>query len=156
MQKSKNLWIANDNGFTKNYSIRWFLLADSSYKDFKTITSEQAVKQFGKISHLFAFFAYKIASLRANFDPIDVSPEKYATRIQTPCMLVHSLQDPYTLPHHSRAIYAQLPNKYMHRLFLSDWQAGHGKSINSNFTAYKKQVEDFLEKANKKEKTLEE
>ncbi|MEM7179459.1 MAG: alpha/beta fold hydrolase [Spirochaetota bacterium] len=128
----------------------WFILADSPYKSFKSITSEQAVKQYGTITDFFTFFAYEIAGFRAKFDPDDVSPSGYAPRIQTPCMLVHSLQDPYTPAYHSKAIYARLAKPKKHRLFFSDWQAGHGRSVNTNFAAYQKQVRDFLQKINKK------
>jgi dipeptidyl aminopeptidase/acylaminoacyl peptidase len=121
----------------------WFVLADSPYKDLKTALMERSEEDYTKFSLLFTPIVFFFTEKRANFLIDDVSPEKYVTRTQTPIFLVHSKQDIETYPHHSEDIYRNISivNK---KLLMTDWNAKHTKSIDVNFTEYKKELNTFL------------
>lgn len=122
-----------------------FIASDSSYRDLKTIVSEQAVKQFGSWTSLFVPGALGVSGLRADFAPSEVSPMVSAESLTEPVFLSHSASDAYTLPHHSEDIFAQLPQATCKRLHLTDWGSEHADSIDDNFDAYKTQMVEFLD-----------
>lgn len=122
-----------------------FIAGDSSYRDLKTIVSEQAVQQFGSWTGLFVPGALGVSGLRADFAPSEVSPVVSAKLLTEPVFLSHSASDAYTLPHHSEDIFAQLPEATCKRLHLTDWGSEHANSIDDNFDAYKSQMVEFLD-----------
>lgn len=122
-----------------------FVASDSSYRDLKTIVSEQAVQQFGPATKLFVPGALAISGLRASFAPSQVSPQDAAASLSEPVFLSHSATDEYTLPHHSEDIYAHLPADTCKRLHLTDWGSAHADSVDDDLAAYKAQMDEFLE-----------
>ncbi|MCB1193360.1 MAG: alpha/beta hydrolase [Leptospiraceae bacterium] len=120
-----------------------FILADSPFSSLEKIITERAVHDFTQIVYIFIPLAFYLASLRAEFDIKDVSPEMYASNVQSPIIIAHSLQDNYTLSYHSKNIYKNIsyPKK---KLLLTDWNASHGKSIDKNFKAYYSEISEFL------------
>ena len=121
-----------------------FVAADSSYRDLKTIITEQGVKQFGPALGLMVPGALAISGLRADFAPSEVSPMADTANIQVPVFLSHSATDEFTLPHHSQDIYDHLPDSLCKRLHLTDWGSEHAKSIDDNLATYKTQFDEFL------------
>ena len=121
-----------------------FIAADSAYRDMETIIIQQAARQFGPWTRIFAPGALGIAGLRADFAPSQVSPMLAAPQIDAPVFLSHSATDQFTLPHHSVDIAAQLPAALCQRLHLTDWGSEHGNSIDDDFAAYQAQMDEFL------------
>ncbi|MCA9938751.1 MAG: alpha/beta fold hydrolase [Anaerolineales bacterium] len=120
-----------------------FVAADSSYRDMKTIVTEQGVQQYGGFVRLFIPGAFAVAGLRAHFDPYAVSPMLAAAQIRVPAFLLHSLQDTYTLPAHSQDIYDHL-GETRKVLYLTDWGASHSASVTTNLAGYQAYMDDFL------------
>lgn len=120
-----------------------FILADSPYQDLRTIVSYQATQQFGDWVQLFVPGALLAAELRADFDVAAVSPQNAVVGSDTPIFLIHSLQDEFTPPSHSEAIFT-LANPETAVLHLTDWGAPHGMSIFEDFATYEQWVDEFL------------
>lgn len=120
-----------------------FVAADSSFEDLITIVTLQGVRQYGPWVKLFVPGAFLLASWRADFDPAATSPMLAAQQIAIPVFISHSLQDSYTPPNHSEAIFANVPHerKVLH---LTDWGAEHSGSIDTNFAGYQAQIDSFL------------
>lgn len=121
-----------------------FILADSPYQDLATIAGEKAEAIFGApVRLIFLSPALHIASVRAGFDPAQVSPMQAARAIQAPVLIVHSLQDTFIIPAHAEAIYANIPSQQA-VLHLTDWGAPHPQSIFYDPETYKSYVDIFL------------
>lgn len=121
-----------------------FVIADSSYQDLSTIVGEQAVEQYGSLMFLLEPGAFFFAGLRADFRPTQVSPEDAAADIQSPVFLTHSLQDEYTLPDHSRAIYANL-DRGRSVLELTNWDAPHAEAVYLRTDEFHDLINEFLQ-----------
>lgn len=120
-----------------------FVIADSPYSDMETIVTKKGVDIYGPIVRLFAPMALFIAGKKADFDPEDVSPKKYAASIEVPVLLIHSNTDAYTPFAHSQIIYDEIQNS-LKKIFITDWGAEHGKSINKDYAKYEAIVDGFL------------
>lgn len=121
-----------------------FVIADSPYQDLATIVREQAVNQYGSLMFLLEPGAFFFAGLRADFRPTRVSPMDAAASIQAPVFLTHSLQDEYTLPSHSEAIYANLdPNQSV--LELTDWGSPHAEAVYQHTDEFHTLIDNFLQ-----------
>lgn len=121
-----------------------FVAADSSYRDMDTIIAEQAVQRFGPPIRAMVPGALAVSGLRAGFAPSEVSPMDLAEQIQAPVLLVHSLTDTYTVPAHSQDIFPHIPNPCK-VLFLTDWGASHGESIDTGLARYREKMNEFLD-----------
>jgi fermentation-respiration switch protein FrsA (DUF1100 family) len=119
------------------------VLADSSYESLSGILRFQGSEQFGILADVFLPGALFISELRADFDVEQVSPADAVVGTETPVFLLHSLQDEFTPPSHSEAIFANSDpgNTELH---LTDWGAEHGRSIFENSAAYQQLFDDFL------------
>lgn len=123
----------------------WFLLADSPYKDMKTIIIEQGVQLYSQAALIFVPLAFEFSSWMASYDPDEVSPEKYADKIHSPLFLTHSGSDDYTLPYHSEDIFKKV--RYEPKeLFITDWGSKHAKSIDDDFETYSNEFLHFLKR----------
>lgn len=132
--------VIQTGGLGRNF---WFILADSPYSSLEKIIKERAIDDYSMAILMFTPLAYPLASFLAEFEIADVSPKESASSIKTPIFIVHSIQDKYTLPYHSKVIYQNItiPRK---KLLLTDWNATHGRSIDKNFEAYYNQFSEFL------------
>lgn len=127
----------------------WFLLVDSPYTAMRTIVTEQAVQRYTQGSLLFTGGAFVLAGLRAGFDPDESSSLRFASQVQAPVMVVHSLSDTYTVPRHSEEIASTLLKAGVPcRLLLTDWNAVHARSIDDNFAQYNAVFQEFLQGLN--------
>jgi pimeloyl-ACP methyl ester carboxylesterase len=120
-----------------------FVVADSSYQDMYTIITQRANVNYGSWINLFVPGAFQMAEWRANIEVDDVSPLRAVQGVTTPILLIHSLQDAFTLPSHSEAIYAA-SNHATTRLVLTDYEAAHAESIIVNQEGFTAEVYDFL------------
>lgn len=128
----------------KSKEMFWFVLADSPYKDMKSILTEQALKRYPIYIQFSAPAAFFFASLFADFRPDEVSAEKLASDIHCPVLIIHSNSDVYTLPYHSKVIFQNLKHPKS-KLLLTDWNAVHGKSMQARPEQYKMEVQQFVD-----------
>jgi uncharacterized protein len=121
-----------------------FVAADSAFSSMERIIREQALEQFGRPVMIFVPGALSLSGLRAAFNPSAVAPAEAARQIEAPVFLLHSLQDTYTIPAHSQAIYENVPHerKVLH---LTDWGTPHARAISSHFDQYKPLMDAFLQ-----------
>jgi dipeptidyl aminopeptidase/acylaminoacyl peptidase len=122
-----------------------FVAADCPYLDLRTILSVEGRRQYGVLADMLLSPALIIASWRADADLDDVSPVRYAERIQAPVFLSHSRADKLIPWQHSEAIHAAIPHdrKVVH---IVDWDAPHGKSIERRPDEYARLFHDFLDR----------
>jgi fermentation-respiration switch protein FrsA (DUF1100 family) len=120
-----------------------FVLADSSYQSLIDILRFQGHQEFGALADLILPGALLISELRADFDVEQVSPAGAVVGMETPIFLIHSLQDEFTPPAHSEAIFANSDPENS-ELHLTDWGAEHGLSIFEDFAAYQQLFDNFL------------
>lgn len=121
-----------------------FIIADSPYQDLETIIRHQAVQQYGPAVQIMIPGAWLVAELRADFAVADVSPRHSIAQAQMPILLIHSLQDTYTPPASSKAIYAS-SNPTHTTLHLTDWGSSHGQDITNNYPGFAQLVDTFLQ-----------
>lgn len=121
-----------------------FIIADSPYQDLETIIRHQAVQQYGPAVRAMIPGAWLVAELRADFDVEAVSAMQGVAEAQMPVLLIHSLQDTYTPPDHSKAIYAS-SNPTRTTLHLTDWGSSHGQDITNNYAGFAQLVDTFLQ-----------
>lgn len=120
-----------------------FIIADAPYQDVRTIVSQQGVNMFGGWTAAFVPTSFFIADWRADMESDEVSPMNAVAEVDTPILLVHSLQDEFTLSSHSEAIYGNA-NQATTVLQLNDWGSGHALDIFEHPEEYKLFVDDFL------------
>ncbi|MDF3818839.1 alpha/beta hydrolase [Leptospira sp. 96542] len=120
-----------------------FVIADSPYKDMRSIIEKRAVDLYSPVVLIVSPIALSIAELRADFIVDKVSPWNSAKKITIPVLLVHSKADEFTPFSHSEEIFSVLQSEKK-QLALTDWNAPHGKSINTNFGEYEKLILEFL------------
>jgi len=120
-----------------------FIIADAPYQDAHTIVSQQGVNMFGGWVKAFVPTSFFIANLRADMKSDEISPVNAVAEVDTPILLVHSLQDEFTLPTHSEAIYDNA-NQETTVLQLNDWGAGHAADIFERPEEYKAFVDTFM------------
>lgn len=120
-----------------------FIIADAPYQDVRTIVSQQGVNMFGGWVKAFVPTSFFIADLRADMQSDEISPMNAVAEVNTPILLVHSLQDEFTLSSHSEAIYANA-NQETILLQLNDWGAPHAADIFERPAEYKAFVDAFL------------
>lgn len=122
-----------------------FVAADCPYSDLRTILTVEGRRRFGVLVDVFLPPAMVIAGWRADADLDDVSPLRYAARIQAPVFLSHSRDDRLIPWQHSEAIYAAIPHarKVVH---IVDWKAPHGESIERRPDEYARLFHDFLDR----------
>ena len=120
-----------------------FVLADSSYRDFRSIVTHQAVEQFGVWTNAFIPTTFIISQLQARFDLDEISPQSAVAGTTTPILLVHSATDEFTPVSHSEAIYAN-SNHETTELVINEWGAEHARDILVNYEAYEVFVDQFL------------
>lgn len=120
-----------------------FVLADSPYQDMEAIVEHQGVAQFGSWVTGFLPGGFAIAELRADFEKEAVSPKNAVIGADTPIFLVHALDDKFTPPSHSEAIFTNSNHKITW-LEMTDWGATHAQSIIIEPDAYKLMVDEFL------------
>jgi pimeloyl-ACP methyl ester carboxylesterase len=120
-----------------------FVAADAAYSEMEEIVGYQARQMFPALAPLLLPAALGIAERRADFDVQAVAPERTVAEARMPVLLIHSLTDEYTFSTHSEDIYANSdPSRTV--LHLTDWGAPHGRDILTDFTAYRRLVDDFL------------
>ena len=120
-----------------------FVGADAPYGDLKRIIRERTEVLYSKKLIFLIPFALYAASIRADFEPESVSPIDSASRIRIPVFLSHSREDAYTSVEHSIEINKNLFTSKK-RFHITEWGAPHGKSIDTNFIAYDRQMDEFL------------
>ena len=120
-----------------------FIVADASYQDMRTIISYQGVEMFGEWVNMFVPTAFFIADLRADMKSAEVSPKNAVAEVDTPILLVHSMQDAFTVPSNSQEIYDNA-NQATTVLQLNDWGAAHASDIFKRPDEYKAFVDVFL------------
>lgn len=120
-----------------------FVIAESPFASLKEIVISRGELQYGPAIRLMMPGAVLMSELRAGFDMDDAAPVRDAHRIQSPVMLIHSLQDGYTPYTHSEQIYTWLPvgRKVLH---LTDWGADHTESIEKNPAQYQAWMDEFI------------
>ena len=121
-----------------------FIVADSPYRDLRTIVTHQAAEQFGEWTRPFVPGAFLIAQLRADFEAEEVSPEDTIIGTDIPILLIHAQADTFTPPSHSEAIY-QHSNQDITELHLTAFGTAHARSVMDGYDAYDALVDDFLD-----------
>ncbi len=120
-----------------------FVMADSAYASLRDIVVYQGARQFGDWTQVLVPGTLLVAGLRGQFDASEVSAEAAVADAAMPIFLTHSLQDEFTPPENTEAIYANSdPDRTV--LKLTDWGAPHGRSILEDFDSYETFVDDFL------------
>ena len=122
-----------------------FVAVDSPFSSLRRIVGEQGRKQYGSALSVLLPGAFFFGGLRSGADLDDVSPLEYAKRIRVQVFILHSLTDTYTLPEHSRRIFAAVPHERK-VLKLTKAGAAHSRDIVKNLPVYKQAVDDFLNK----------
>jgi dipeptidyl aminopeptidase/acylaminoacyl peptidase len=120
-----------------------FILADAPYQDLRTIVSHQANQQFGSWVNLFVPGAFLISELRTGMDADEVSPRNAIAQVNTPILIIHSLEDEYTPFTNSEGIFANA-NPATTQLTLNDWGAPHAADIFERPEEYAVIVDEFL------------
>ncbi|BDA77950.1 exported protein [Leptospira kobayashii] len=120
-----------------------FIIAESSYKDMRTIIQKRAIELYGYPILIVSSVAFQIAELRANFSVEETSPLKAASHISAPVLLIHSKADELTPYEHSVEIFEAIPGKKK-KLFITEWGAPHAKSINTNYKEVENSVDAFV------------
>ncbi|XMO25115.1 alpha/beta hydrolase [Leptospira sp. 'Mane'] len=120
-----------------------FIIAESPYKDMRSIIEKRAVELYGYPILVVSAVAFQIAELRANFLVEDTSPLKAASQISAPVLLIHSKTDEFTPYEHSVEILEAIPGKKK-KLFITEWGAAHSKSINTNYKEVENSVDAFI------------
>lgn len=120
-----------------------FVGADSPFADLTEMITRQGTVLYGKIITVFVPTSIALANWRADADLSDVSPARYAERIQAPVFLQHSSQDALIPASHARVIFDAIPHdrKVLH---ITDWGAQHGAAINTRYGEYERYVDEFL------------
>ncbi len=99
------------------------VVAVETFADLRTIAVERAPWFFTAPSIRKAF---QLAAARGGFDVDAVSPERAASRITAPVLLVHGAGDVETPPEHSRRVFAALRGRKQLMLVPG---AGHNQSL---------------------------
>jgi len=120
-----------------------FVLADSSYQDFRSIVTYQAVEQFGAWTNAFIPTTFILSQLEAGFNLDEVSPQTAVIGATAPVLLIHSATDEFTPPSHSEAIYAN-SSKETTELYINNWGSEHARDILQDYQAYDALVDQFL------------
>ncbi len=121
-----------------------FILADSPYADWYTAVGERAVKRYGGWIEAFLPLSFRFVSYRLGLDYQDASPERWAARVKSPILLLHSAADVETAPEQSLRIYDQLPQPDLAEIHLLDWNSWHAQSAARRPADYRQIVQDFL------------
>ncbi len=121
-----------------------FVLSDSPYQDLRTIVEHQSEAQFGSIVKPFVPTAFLVSELRADFDADVVSAVDGIAATDVPVFLTHSLQDEFTPPTNSEAIYAN-SDPAITEFLMTDWGASHAASIIVDYELYAQNFNQFLE-----------
>ncbi|MBN1967550.1 MAG: alpha/beta hydrolase [Anaerolineae bacterium] len=105
-----------------------FVIADSTYTDLYRIFGYQAEIGYGPIMRaLFLDSGMLLAGWRGSFVPGSVAPIDAITQVDAPILLIHSMQDTFTLPEHSQDLLA-VADPARTVLHLTDWGAEHAQS----------------------------
>ncbi|MCZ8344557.1 MAG: alpha/beta hydrolase [Leptospira sp.] len=120
-----------------------FLVADSTYKDMTSIIEKRAVDLYSPLILIISPIAIAFAEIRGDFVAEDVSPSESAKKIEVPTILIHSSSDEFTPKEHSEDIFRNLKTKHK-KIWITEWGAGHGRSINTNYAEYERVLIDFL------------
>lgn len=120
-----------------------FILADSAYGDMERIVTYQAVEEFGPVVGWLVPGVRFVSQVRTGMVMAEVSPETAVIDATMPIMLSHSLQDTYTFPSHSEAIYAN-SNQAQTRLYLNDWGAAHGGDVVDFYDRFAANFDEFM------------
>jgi pimeloyl-ACP methyl ester carboxylesterase len=112
------------------------VVAAETFSDLRTVASERAPWFFskGRIAR-----AFELAEAQAHFQVDAASPEKAASRIRIPVLLIHGAADVETPPAHSERVYRALQGPK--RLVIVP-DAGHNGSVNADVW---KQIEVWIE-----------
>ncbi|MCC5814182.1 MAG: alpha/beta hydrolase [Leptospira sp.] len=124
-----------------------FIIAESTYQDLDSIVGKKAEELYGSFVNVFIPLSYKIVEWRSDMIVEDVSPAKAAEKINIPVLVIHSKADAYTPYQHSEVVYKHLTSKKK-QLALTDWNAPHVKSIDTNYAEFEKIVYGFLNQYN--------
>ena len=122
-----------------------FALADSPYTSWRDAILQRGVKQYGSVLHVFTPIAFAWVEWRTGVAMEDAAPERLASRINTPTLLVHSQQDTITPPRHSEQIVANIKTGFGESRIL-DWGAWHAHNALARPEAYRQMVSEFLER----------
>ena len=122
-----------------------FVAADCPYSDLRTILSVEGGRRYGVLADMLLPPALLIAGWRAGADLDDVSPVRYAARIQAPVFLSHSRDDRLIPWQHSEAIHAAIRHDRK-VVYIVDWDAPHGQSIERRPDEYARLFHDFLDR----------
>lgn len=120
-----------------------FIVSDSAYKDMTSIIEKRATDLYSPLILIISPIAIAFAEIRADFIAKDVSPSDSAKKIEVPTILIHSLSDEFTPKEHSEDIFSNLKTKQK-KIWITDWGAGHGKSVNTNYAEYERVLLEFL------------
>ena len=122
-----------------------FVAADCAYSDLRTILTVEGRRQYGLLVDLLLSPAMVIAGWRADAELDDVSPVRYAARIQAPVFLSHSRDDALIPWQHTEAIHAAIPHDHK-VVYIVDWDAPHGQSVERRPDEYARLFHDFLDR----------
>ncbi len=120
-----------------------FVIAESPFSDWETAITERGVKDFGPVLSLLTPGTFAWVGWRNGTDFAAASPLRYADRVVSPVLLIHSLQDTLTAPVQSDLIAEQIhPELLTYRPL--DWGAWHAHNVVWRPRAYEKMIGDFL------------
>ena len=125
-----------------------FIIAESPYRSLTGIVAQRARADYGPVAGIFVPLAFTFSEMRADFDSEQTSVVLKAPEIKTPVFLIHSLQDTYTDPSNSQAVFDSLTglSDSEKGLYFTDWNAKHARSIDTNREEFSRQVQSFLQR----------
>ncbi|GEM_PF-747214 len=120
-----------------------FVVADSPHQDMRTTVTEQAVAIFGDAIQLVSIGAFAVSEMRADFSVDETSSILAVEQVDTPILILHSLDDTYIIPRHAEEIY-EAANPDTTRLILQDYGSPHAESILDDPEAVRADIYAFL------------
>ncbi len=127
-----------------------FVIAESSYKDMRSVIEKRAVELYGFPILIVSPIAFQIAEIKAKFHVSETAPVRSAAKAEFPILLIHSKTDELTPYEHSVEIFEAIPGNRK-SIFITEWGAPHSRSINTNYAEVEKKVDAFVKEFAPKE-----
>ncbi len=122
-----------------------FVAADSAFASAGPTFRQRAIDLYGEPVRLLFPLAQFLGEARSGADFSRVTPAASAREISVPVFLAHSLSDTEIPPDNSREIFAAIPHERKH-LYLSGSGAAHGRSVDTDLAAYRREIDFFLKR----------
>nr|WP_106784554.1 alpha/beta hydrolase [Lysinibacillus timonensis] len=118
-----------------------FYIADCGFSDFSKQVSHVIKKQTVLRTQLPVHLADIFLRLRDGYSLKNVTPKEAVSKIESPILFIHSLQDDFILPEMTKEMYEEKNGPKMLKLFE---YGAHAQSYNMNPVEYEQTVRAFL------------